>query len=233
MHVRDALAAAGGHDVSTEGGRAWLTSLYARDDDAYVRLNMITSPTGAASGADGTSETLTSPTDRALLRIIRAHADAVVVGAATVRAEGYIVPRAARLAIVTTTGDLDGNRFDGHADAIVLVCPEGRVEQVRARSGVPAIRVLGVPGGESLEPRTVVEALAGIGLTRLVCEGGPTLAARFAESGVIDEYCVSVAPVLEPAREPFLPISARVPTTLAGMLVDDAGFSYLRLRRAR
>ena len=69
-------------DVATEAGRAWLTERYARTDDAYVRLNMITSLTGAASGSDGTSDTLTSRTDRTILGVIRAAADVVVVGRA-------------------------------------------------------------------------------------------------------------------------------------------------------
>ena len=53
-----------------------------------------------------------------------------------------------------------------------------------------------------------------------------------AAAGVIDEYCVTVAPVIEPAHEPFLRVgdAQRPHTEVTGMLVDEAGFSYLRLR---
>ncbi|KAA9151538.1 hypothetical protein F6B41_17965 [Microbacterium lushaniae] len=194
---------------------------------------MITSLTGAAAGSDGTSETLTSPTDRALLGIIRAAADVVVVGAATVRAEGYVLPRRARLAIVTVSGDLDGHRLGDTMEGVLLICPAARAAEVRDRSGLPGAQVVAVAGGDDLEPAAICDALADRGLPRIVCEGGPTLAARFAAAGVIDEYCVSVAPALEAAARPFLPIHARVATDVAGMLVDEAAFSYLRLRPRR
>ena len=41
-------------DVSTPEGRAWLEEVYAPDPANHVRLNMITSLTGSAVGADGT-----------------------------------------------------------------------------------------------------------------------------------------------------------------------------------
>jgi riboflavin biosynthesis pyrimidine reductase len=53
---------------------------------------------------------------------------------------------------------------------------------------------------------------------------------QFAESGIIDEYCITVAPALTPADHPFLGINDAVETEIAGHLVDDTGFTYLRLR---
>jgi len=233
VRVSEVLPATGiAHDPATPEGRAWLESVYARDDASYVRLNMITSITGAAAGGDGTSETLTSRIDRAILGIIRAHADVVVVGAATVRAEGYLLPRSTRLAVVTVSGDLSGHRFEDDGASILLVCPAGRADAVRERSGLTAAEVVAVDGGDDLHPAAIVSALAYRGHPRIVCEGGPTLAGRFASAGVIDEYCVTIAPVLEPAEHPFLPLTAgSAPRTEpAGMLVDDAAFSYFRLR---
>jgi riboflavin biosynthesis pyrimidine reductase len=231
MRVSEVVPAPGGeHDISHAAGRAWLESVYARSEARYVRLNMITTLTGAAAGSDGTSDTLTSPTDRAILGIIRAHADVVVVGAATVRAEGYLLPRRARLAIVTTTGALDGHRLSDAGNRVVLVCPAGRAEAVRARAGIPGSLVLPVPGDDDLEPPAIIDALTAHGMARIVCEGGPALARRFADAGAIDEFCVTVAPVIEAAATPFLPVPARVDTEVSGMLVDEAAFSYLRLR---
>ena len=92
--------------------------------------------------------------------------------------------------------------------------------------------IVPVTGGSHLEPGAILDALRARGLTRVVCEGGPSLAGQFAAAGVIDEYCITVAPVIEPATEPFLRVTAAVRphTEVDGMLVDDAGFSYLRLR---
>jgi riboflavin biosynthesis pyrimidine reductase len=233
VRVREVVPETGiSHDPATAEGREWLAGIYRRADSSYVRLNMITSVTGAAAGSDGTSETLTSRVDRAILGIIRAAADVVVVGAATVRAEGYLLPRATRLAVVTRSGDLRGHRFEDDGAGIVLVCPGPRVDAVRERAGLPAAEIVAAGEGEDLEPADIVAALASHGLPRVVCEGGPTLASRFAAARVIDEYCLTVAPVLEPASRPFLPLpeGSSVATEPTGMLVDDASFSYLRLR---
>ncbi|MET0735260.1 MAG: dihydrofolate reductase family protein [Microbacterium sp.] len=224
-------------DVATEDGRAWLRSRYARNDDAYVRLNMITTLTGSASGPDGTSETLTSRVDRRILGVIRADADVVLVGAQSVRAEGYLVPRTARLAIVTSSGDLEGHRLSlapGAApDRVLLVCPEDRVEKLTAAVADRGVQVVGVPGGDRIAPGAIVDALCARGLRRIVCEGGPSLASQFTTAGLIDEYCVTVSPVLEPAARAFVSLEERADAEPIGMLVDEAGFSYLRLRARR
>lgn len=233
MHVRAVLPEPGPSlDISTDEGRAWVRDVYARDESSYVRLNMITALTGSAVGEDGTSDTLTSRVDREILGVIRAHADAVLVGAATVRAEGYLVPRSAQLAILTASGDLGEHRLSDDAERVLLVCPSDRAEEVRARAALPGARVVPVDDAGALTPPAIVAALAAHGIRRLVCEGGPSVAGMFADAGAIDEYCLTVAPTITPAREPFLRLAAdtRPATEVAGMLVDDAGFSYLRLR---
>ncbi|MDO8382507.1 MAG: dihydrofolate reductase family protein [Microbacterium sp.] len=224
-------------DVSTPAGRAWLETVYAPAAGNRVRLNMITSLTGSAVGSDGTSETLTSQVDRAILGIIRAATDVVVVGASTVRAEGYLAPRSAALAIVTATGLLDGHRLDaedGRTGRILLVCPAARASAVASERDAQRIdaEIVAVPGGDDLDPRAILDALRDHGLDRAVCEGGPTLASRFVEAGMIDELCVTVTPVVGPAPSPFIRVTDGAQSSVAGMLVDEAGFSYLRLRRS-
>ena len=225
-------------DVSTEDGRSALRERYAGTDASYLRLNMITSVTGAAVGADGTSETLTSRVDRSILGAIRSVADIVLVGAQTVRAEGYIVPRDARLGVVTSTGDLSGLRLrpgDDLADRVILLCPAAREDAVTARAGGAGIRIVPVPSDGRMRPDDLLAAVENVGYRRVVCEGGPSLATEFAAANLIDEYCLTVAPVLEPTEHPFLRLSGLhgPATDVVGMLVDEAGFSYLRLRTRR
>ena len=60
---------------------------------------MITTHHGRDGRADGTSETLTSRVDRVVLGAIRATPTSCVVGAESVRAEGYVAaagPRGSR-----------------------------------------------------------------------------------------------------------------------------------------
>src|SRR6187402_463068 len=53
-----------------------------------VRMNFVQSADGAAT-VDGRSGPLGGDTDRALMQVLRTMADVIVVGAGTVRAEGY------------------------------------------------------------------------------------------------------------------------------------------------
>lgn len=93
-----------------------------RADHAWLAANMVTSIDGAATIA-GRSGGLGSPTDRLIFHTLRDLADVIVVGAETVRAEGYHLVRAphpdsaarreaagqaerARLCIVTRSGRL-------------------------------------------------------------------------------------------------------------------------------
>lgn len=219
-------------DAGDDAGLEWLRSEYEPHAERSVRLNMITSLTGSATGADGTSDTLSSPVDRRILGVIRGWSDVVVVGAQSVRAERYVVPKRTRLAIVTRTGRLEGHQLapDDDTARVFLVCAEHDVDTVRRNSESLGLEVIPIPG-DDLEPAGVVSVFADRGWLRVVCEGGPTLASQFARAGVIDEFCVSVAPQLVPAAAPFI----RVPDGHAlaaphGLLVDDSGFSYLRAR---
>lgn len=219
------------HDVDTADGLAWLEREYAPPEGRYVRLNMITSLTGTATGSDGTSETLSSPVDRRILGVIRAASDVVVVGAATVRAERYIAPRRTRLAIVTSTGDLGDVQFpEEDRERVVLVADTAHARAVQRAGAALGIDTL-VAGAAELSPAAILAALTTRGWTRVVCEGGPSIAGQFAEAGCIDEFCLSVAPQFTPPGTPLLGQAAGVRLAAPhAMLVDDAGFSYLRSR---
>lgn len=233
-------------EVPSAEASTFLANRYERGDAPYVRLNMITSVNGAAAGADGTSDTLTNRVDRTILGVIRGDADVVLVGAQSVRAEGYVLPRAALLAVVTRSGSLGGHRLharDGTTHRrVLIVCPEGSPadrDGVQLGDSIEAeiipVTATHADGIPSLAPAAIIAALHARGLHRIVCEGGPALASQFVEAGVIDEYCLTVAPTVEAASAPLFAVSAsaRPETEVAGMLVDGAGFSYLRLRARR
>ncbi|MDT3331341.1 dihydrofolate reductase family protein [Microbacterium sp. KSW-18] len=233
MWVTEVLPSSGERvDAASADGRRWIADRYAPAQENWVRLNMITSLTGSAVGPDGTSDTLTNRADRAILGVIRASADAIIVGAETVRAEGYLLPRRSRLAVITGSGDLAGHRLDpdpdGPDDQVLLVMPEG-AEPPPAAHGVTVVPVAASEG--RMSATGILSSLIDRGLRHIVCEGGPTLAAQFAADDLIDEYCVTAAPHLVPTAGPFLPLRRPIDTWPAGVLVDDDGFSYLRLRR--
>lgn len=208
-----------------------LLDLYRPPRAEWLRLNLITSVTGAASGSDGTSETLTSAVDRRILGVIRELADVVLVGAQSVRAEGYQQPRRSRIAILTASGDLAGNRIEttGEDAAPIVICPPGAVEAVRSSIADPHLVVL-EPVDGLLQPHAVVSALRSLGLASIVCEGGPALAAQLLDAGLVEEFCLATSPRIGGAPFPVLgsaPI-AEHRVALTSLLRDDESGLYAR-----
>lgn len=192
-----------GADLPAEDDEAALVALYAQAPGT-VRLGMIAGRDGAAAGPDGSSRSLNGPGDLRVLRALRANADVVLVGGETARVERYgriALPepmRAARvaagltpvpvLAVVSASGSLPDS-LDGVDDAVV------------------------VGAGTVLSAAEVVDAAAGSGLGRVLCEGGPRLAALLLDAGLIDDYCLTRSPLAGGAaqpRTPLLPAGARL-----------------------
>lgn len=222
-------------DLDAPDGRARLVDAYRPPSAQWVRLNLITTLSGSAAGSDGTSDSITNPVDRILLRTIRDLADVVVVGASSVRAEGYYVPRHAALAVVTRSGDLAGHHIKGSGEhgPLLVLCPAGavsRAEQAMAGSGAQVIAVPDEDG--ELAAQAIVSALRSAGYDSMVAEGGPSLAAHLVAGGVVDEFCLTTSAVLGGAPlsllggEDFDPI----PLELTQLLLDEAGTTYARWR---
>jgi riboflavin biosynthesis pyrimidine reductase len=236
-------AASAGPDVSTElvvgsaETQATLQEWYRPPSDPWLRINLIAAVSGDAAGSDGTSDTLSNPADRSILKAIRDVADAVVIGAASVRAEGYRVPSRARLAVVTSSGDLSGHRISAElAERVIVVCPESAVERVHASLGgtvaagatVYAVR----DSGGRLAPRDIVDALHEHGLTSLICEGGPSLAGQFVQAGLVDELCLTTSPVVIGSGLPAFGTErfGASSLSLTQLLIDDQSALYARWR---
>ncbi|RIJ51408.1 pyrimidine reductase, partial [Clavibacter lycopersici] len=162
--------AADARGLDDEGTREWLEDLYRPPSADHVRLNFVASVDGSVIGADGSSDSLSSAVDRRILGVIRELADVVLVGAGTVRAERYVLPRRTPLAVATSSGDLEGHRFDPDAAAgrlLVLCPPEARDRALATLGGAPA-EIVSVPLGAAADGRLgghdVIDALRGHGL---------------------------------------------------------------------
>jgi riboflavin biosynthesis pyrimidine reductase len=209
--------------------RARLLELYAPPRPDWLRLNLVASISGSATGSDGTSETLTSRADRRILGVIRELADAVLVGANSVRAEGYQLPKRAPLAIVTRSGELDGHRLGGSARQAVVFGPESA--RTTAAASIDA-RFVAV-ADDSIA--TLLAALRGEGYASIVCEGGPNLAAQLIAAGAVDELCLTTSPRLNGNALPLFGSGAaeEVPVELDQLLVDEDGTLFARWRLSR
>lgn len=210
--------------------REILATLYSTPSRRWLRTNLIMSVNGNAAGADGTSTSLTSTTDRRILGAIRRQSDVVLVGASSVRKEGYILPRSTPLAVVTASGDLSGHRFpsDVESGRLIVLCPPEAAKAVRASLGAAEHTLIPLPG-PVLAPSGIVESLRGHGFGSIVCEGGPRLAAQLLNDNLVDELCLSTSPTLNGEAMPVLPgISQRVPLQLTQLLVDSHSALYAR-----
>ena len=201
--------------AGSPAGEVDLDEVYAWPD-ACVRGLMVGSVDGRAA-VDGSSEPLSGRADRRLLSALRGTCDVVLCGAATVRAEGWRPPRpsAERRAWRAARG-----------------MPEVPAYAVVRRSGdVPT----GESDGEVLllrdEPAAALDDLAGRGLRRVLCEGGPSLLAAVVAAGRLDELCLTTSPLLAgPGHLGLLDGAgwpASVPVRLASLLEED-GFLFSR-----
>jgi len=239
MTLRRVVPVAGGElDVEHPDARRTLLDWYAPHSPEHVRLTLVTTLDGRATGADGTSESLTSRTDRMVLGVVRQHADVVLVGAETVRRERLRRPRRAALAIVSVSGDLTGHRFDDDDDrtapVLVLTTAAGAA---RAAASVPGATVLTLASDAdgTIPPRAIIDAVRAQGFAGIAAEGGPSLASQLLDAELVDELCLTVMPsiggaglaVLGGAIGPIRRLEARQ------LLVDDEGAQYGRwsLRR--
>jgi len=217
-------------------------------DRPWLRANMVASVDGAAT-AEGRSGGLSSPADKHVFRVLRALADVVLVGAGTVRAEGYAAvlpketfpevreaagqPPTAAIAVVTRRLDLnlDSALFTGRARTLVITCGAAGAERIEAARVVADVVVT---GDDTVDVAAGIAALHERGLTRVLCEGGPALLRDVVAADALDELCLTLSPQLRsgPAPRiltgPLLGIPVRL--ALTGLLVSD-GDVFLRYER--
>lgn len=216
-------------------------------DTTWLRANMIASADGAAT-INGRAGGLGSATDQQLLGLLRALADVVIAGAGTVIAEGYGPararpqyqelraaagqPPAPRMVVVSQRLqlDFDSKYFtDALQRPIVVTCEAAPPDRLLAARDVAEVVVV---GDTVVSPARMVEALVSLGQRRLLCEGGPTLLAMVAADGVLDELCLTIAPMLVagPSRRildgPLLDPPPKM--ALTQLLQDDDDLLYAR-----
>jgi riboflavin biosynthesis pyrimidine reductase len=218
----------------------------------WVRGNMIASLDGAAT-ADGKSGGLGGSGDRSVFTLMRNFADVILVGASTVRVENYSgaqVPLAQRserqargqaevppIAVVTRSGNLDPDaRIFTYTEVtpLILTCADA-VEDTRARLGSVA-EVLNASGAapDSVDNAAALRLLAERRLLRVLAEGGPHLLGQLIEDDLLDELCLTMAPILVGGHGQRIAAGdGKVRTTMrpGHLLTDDEGYLYLRYSR--
>ncbi|MGW1718832.1 pyrimidine reductase family protein [Streptomyces sp. NPDC002156] len=209
----------GGGAVDREWSLTELGAAYAYPErtnggpGTWLRANMVSTLDGAAQH-DGRSQPISSASDMRIFGTLRALADIVLVGAETVRQEGYRPVRAraefaeareaagqaeaAAVAIVSASLDLDFSLplfTSPLVPTLVLTGAAAAPDRVAAAEKAGA-RVVVAGDGMGVDPARAVQALAGLGHTRLLAEGGPRLLGQLVAAGVLDELCLTISPML-------------------------------------
>ncbi|HXA71921.1 MAG TPA: RibD family protein, partial [Stellaceae bacterium] len=177
---------------------------------SFVLAHLAQSLDGRIATAGGESQWLTGEADLCHTHRLRALADAVIVGANTVRQDNP------RLTVRHCSGDqpvrvvLDANLAlprdrdvfcDGAAQTLVLAAADRVAKQTRIGQAeiVPLARE-----GERLAPAAIRTALAGRGLYWLFLEGGGVTVSRFLAAGALDRLQIALAPVILGSGRPSL-----------------------------
>lgn len=228
-------------DVHAHYAANWL-------DRGGVRVNFVSSADGAVAAA-GTSRGLQTPGDNRVFAVLRDLADVVLVGSGTAAAENYGPARfsARRLATRQAYGLSDAMPVavlsrslrlnptaplfteTSAARPLVLTCESARGD----RGALQEVADVVDCGVDDIDPAQVRAVLADRGLRRILCEGGPTVFARFAGAGAVDELCLSVTPLLTGPGSGRItvgdPWTRSVKAALVGLLEED-GALFCRYR---
>jgi riboflavin biosynthesis pyrimidine reductase len=108
-----------------------LSDIYAWPQVRSFRLNMLLDAAGSSAGIDGTSNSLTTHEDRRLLRIIRNRAHVVIVGAQSLRSEGWFLPPHGRLAVLSRSGNIPWDTCPDKSRVSVFPSPTALIHSLR------------------------------------------------------------------------------------------------------
>lgn len=189
-------------------GTGALCANFVQSLDGVVAIAGVRSPGGRIG--------LRSEADRFVMALLRAAADAVLVGGNTLREApghrwipGDIFPPLAAsfarmrqalglpadplLVVVTASGDLDPEHPALQAEARVVTTPAGAAV---LGGRLPSACRLDVAAGERVDLAAVLAGLRADGFARVLSEAGPTVTHQLLAGGLLDELFVTVSPVL-------------------------------------
>ena len=218
-------------------------------DSTWLRANFITSLDGGAT-AEGKTGAMGGPGDKLVFNLLRELADVILVGAGTVRIEGYsgahlsVAQRQERqarkqsevpqIAIVTKAGHLDrdlGVFTRTEVPPLILTCTTACDATRRRLAGLAEVIDCSGDDPDNVDEATLLASLSARGLARILTEGGPMLLGALIEREMLDELCLTIAPFVVGGlarRIATGPGQLLTRMRCAHVLTDDAGYLYTR-----
>jgi riboflavin biosynthesis pyrimidine reductase len=220
-------------------------------DRPWVLANMVAGVDGCAAVA-GKVGALSDATDAALFRALRSVADVVLVGAATVRQEGYGPVRLAPelverrraegrrpippIAVVSRALTLDwtstlGTDGEGGARPIVVTAAAA---DGSLRAEATALADVLLAGDDRVDLGEALRLLRrDHGAEVVLCEGGPTILGQLAADDLLDELCLTVTPRIggDPLPVAVVPAGAPLRALALRHVLHEDGTLFLRYTR--
>ncbi len=200
----------------------------------YVFVNMVATVDGkilSGDPEDGQVD-LGSREDRAAMRRIEAHADAILIGATTLRhTSPNWVPGTPHRIVVSRSGDVDPRHGFFHGGQGWLASGAG----AKVPDGLGHLQT----GDPELDLPAMFAQLRELGIARLLVLGGSELNAQLLEQDIVDELFLTVAPKIKLGRDiPTLAGGSALPSDrLLGLnLISQQKLGdefFLRYRRSR
>ncbi|MGE5594601.1 MAG: RibD family protein [Hyphomicrobiales bacterium] len=189
----------------------------APGDRPYILMNMVMSADGKVV-IEGTEQGIGSKVDQRLMRELRVNADVVMNGASTLRASGTSSrlgdeglealriergkPRFPIAATISRSGNLPLDRlfFTARDFPAVVYLSDTALPERRQALEATGRPVHLVPAGRELG--AMLEHMRHeLGAQVLLVEGGPTVNAELWRMGVVDEYFLTLGPVVVAGRD--------------------------------
>jgi riboflavin biosynthesis pyrimidine reductase len=167
-------------------------------DRPWLRTNFVATLDGAAHDVNGVTATLGGDTDKELFVHLRSIADVILVGAGTARIERYGPKSPTPIAIASRRLDIpDRLQTPGVVVVTSTDAPAERVDALTA-AGVEVM----AHGDVTVDWPAVLAAFAARGWFKINCEGGPSLHGDLISHGLVDDLCLTIAPVVSAGDAP-------------------------------
>ncbi|MGV8985269.1 MAG: bifunctional diaminohydroxyphosphoribosylaminopyrimidine deaminase/5-amino-6-(5-phosphoribosylamino)uracil reductase RibD [Cypionkella sp.] len=172
----------------------------------FVTLKMAATLDGRTATSSGESRWITGALARRAVHALRLTHDAVLIGSGTARADDPDLTvrdlgaqhQPLRIVIDTHLShspDSKLGRSAGQVPAWILHGPQAPA-QARTAWAATAARLIELPAAPHISPEAAMRALASEGLTRILCEGGATLAAHLVAENLVDQLVLHSAGAL-------------------------------------
>lgn len=204
----------------------------------FVRANFVMTVDGHVTGRDGLSGSINNAADKQVFDLLRSLADTVLVGAGTVRREGYgrveapDAVMAPDLVVVSNSGLMPDSVVDSPSH-------DGGVPRGRALLATHSATPVAQPGVEYLrcgaaavDEALMMRKLHDRGARSVLCEGGPHLLTSLLAKGLVDELAITTTPLLVGSVNNLHLITEPFEADLAwrgGAVIDGTVFAVWRL----